>query len=107
MMVGAYLTTGPFDIFGKKSDAGIYDKLAKSTLYAEVGIFHIIVNAGVYLAVISAIISAILFIIGSSGKSGKLAEAKGRIVRVFVVSVLFFAVGSIINFLQSMGLDAR
>ena len=96
----------PFDIYGQKTDAGIYENLGNATLQAEQGIFQLIMTAGVYMSVSCAIIAGILIIIGSKDKAGKLAEAKGFWIKVFVVSILFFGVCGIINLVQGMGLDA-
>ena len=95
----------PFDIYGKATDAGIYENIANATLEAEQSIFWLIMTAGVYISVSCAIIAGILIIIGSKDKGGKLADAKGFFIKVFIISILFFGVCGIVTLVQSMGLD--
>lgn len=95
----------PYDIYGHATDAGIFSNLGNSTLMAEQSVFQLILTAGVYVSVSCAIIAAIMIIIGSKDKAGKLAEAKGFFIKVLVVSILFFGVCGIINLVQGMGLD--
>ena len=97
--------TGPFDIYGKKNDAGIYSNLGTSTLEAETGIFQLITTAGVYISATCAIVAAIMIIIGSTDKVKKLTEAKSFFIKIFIVSILFFGAGNIINLILGMGLD--
>ena len=102
--VGVMLTK-PFDIYGKATDAGIYENLGNATLAAGQSIFQLIMTSGVYISVSCGLIAGILIILGSKDKGGKLAEAKGFFVKIFVISILFFGVCGIVTLVQRMGLD--
>ena len=95
----------PFDIYGRATEAGIYENLANATLEAEQSVFQLIVTAGVYISVSCAVMAGILIIIGSKDQGGKLAEAKGFLGKVFILSILFFGVCGIVTLVQTMGLD--
>ena len=103
--VGSVLAS-PFDIYGKESDAGIYENFGDATLAAEQSAFHLIMTTGVYISVSCAIIAGIMIILGSTDKSGKLAEAKGFLIKAFVISILFFGVCGLVTLFQGMGLDS-
>lgn len=104
-LTNGIVLANPFDIYGKADDAGVYKNLGDATLEAEQGIFWLIMTAGVYISVSCAIIAGIMIVIGSKDKGGKLADAKGFFMKVFIVSILFFGVCSIVTLVQSMGLD--
>jgi len=104
-LVGIVLSK-PFSIYGKESDAGIYENFGDATLAAEQSIFQLIMTAGVYISVCCAIIAGIMIILGSNDKGGKLAEAKGFLVKVFIISILFFGVCGLVTLVPGMGLDS-
>ena len=105
LAVGSVLTR-PFDIYGKESNAGIYENFGDATLVAEQSVFQLIMTAGVYISVSCVIIAGIMIILGSNDRGGKLAEAKGFLMKVFVISILFFGVCGLVTLFQGMGLDS-
>lgn len=100
------LLTGPFDIYGKETSAGVYKDLGDATLLAEQSIFQLIMTAGVYISVSCAMIAGILVILGSKDQGGKLVKAKGFLIKVFILSILFFGVCGLVMLTQGMGLDS-
>lgn len=97
-----YLLAGPFDAYkdvdtSKDADYGMYSHLAASTLETEVGIYHILQTAGVYLIAIALVLGGILLMVSKFGSPAKMGESKSNIVKILIVSILMFAVAGIVS----------
>lgn len=87
-------------------DYGLYQRLSGKSLYAEQGIYTIVMNAAVILSGIAFLVSLIALTIEARAGNQKLSDAKKWIIRVLIISVLIFAVTGIIVLIQNSSLDA-
>lgn len=89
----------------ERQNYGLYHNLSLKTLYAERGVFTVVINAAVYVSGIAIIVSVSALAIEARGNNQKLSEAKNWIMRVLIISLLIFAVTGGIMLIQEIGMD--
>lgn len=96
-----------FDVYkgSDTGDYGLWGYFSKNSLGLEQGIFFILIRAAVIASGISFFSALVMLIIGAWFKNQKLADAKAKLIRVLVISVLIFAVSGFVALLQKIGLD--
>ena len=70
-----------------------------------IGVFNILMSVAVFAAAIAIMVSGALIAINARKGGEALEKAKANFGRVFIVSVLIFAVGGLVMLVSSVGLD--
>lgn len=69
------------------------------------GVFYLILTAGVFIAAIAVIVSAVMLLTAAGRGPVALDEAKRHVKRVIIVSVLIFSVTCVLQLIVNMGAD--
>lgn len=84
---------------------GLWGYFESKTSELEGGFFHIAMNIAVYASGIAILLSAAYLALAARQGAEKLKDAKGRVMKVLIVSILIFSVTGFMSLIQTFGLD--
>ena len=97
------LLSGNYDIFkAGNAETSMYKELYTASTDGLSGIYHIVMQIGVYSAAIAVLLAGILFVYVKSNPQ-ELVEAKKRLIKIGIVVTVLFSIVSLISFVVGLG----